>query len=115
VFLLLLWYLTSRLGITGTAIASVVRFSIDAIMLYFLALRGIMNASVNWRPVLEHSAMTIMLFSGILILPAGKWFAFAYLPVAVTIFAFYAWVRIIQPAEKMQLVQKLRSAVEVGS
>jgi O-antigen/teichoic acid export membrane protein len=78
-FLLLLWALTARLGIVGTALAASLRLLLDTGAVFWLARRGGLGAAVRWRtalPALGGAALVLAAVS-----PCRSW-ALA-LPVAL--------------------------------
>jgi O-antigen/teichoic acid export membrane protein len=71
VFLLLLWALTSRFGIVGTAIAASLRLALDTGAVFWLARRGGLGGAMRWRtalPALAGAALVLALVS-----PCRNW------------------------------------------
>ncbi len=102
-FVAILWLLTSRFGIVGTAVAACLRNSIDAAVVFWLAYRRVSFSSVDWRAALPPALLASLL------LAAGAWpsnWAQA-LPVALggcLVFAGYAWACMLSPSERTQLL-----------
>lgn len=110
-FVAMLWLLTSRYGIVGTAVAALLRNSIDAAAVFWLAYRRVTYDAVEWR-----AALPPVLLAGAL-LAVGAWpstWAQA-LPVALLgslAFAGYAWARLLSPAERVQLLALRRRGLD---
>jgi O-antigen/teichoic acid export membrane protein len=102
-FIAILWLLTARFGIVGTAIASCLRNSIDAAVVFWLAHRRVTFDAIDWRGARPPAALAVVL------LGVGTWPATwpQALPVAMAgslAFAGYAWTRLLSPSEREQLL-----------
>lgn len=108
VFIGALWWLTSRYGIMGAALASTLRNCLDALAVFVLALRGTVRTEINYKPALGPSILTALLFAGGL-LPQSGWAALGYLAGGLVIFVVYAWAYLLQPDERLHLLKVLRA------
>ena len=105
-FLLLLWQLTARWGITGTAVAASLRFSLDAGAVLVLALRGLVARPWPWRGAVLPALMAALLFAAAL--PCRTWgVAAAVLVPGGALFALLAWKRLLPPSERLRIVALL--------
>ncbi len=102
-FVAILWLLTSRFGIVGTAVAAFLRNAIDAAVVFWLAYRRVTFSAIDWRAALLPATLALLL------LAAGAWPSSwsQALPVAVAgclVFAGYVWTRMLSPTERTQLL-----------
>ena len=113
IFIAILWLLTSRYGIVGTAVAACLRNAIDAAVVFWLACSRVTFSPMNWRATLPPALLAAALLS------AAAWpetWAQA-LPVAlagVGVFAVYAWAVLLSPVERTQLLGLGRSGLGLG-
>ncbi len=109
-FIAILWLLTSRFGIVGTAFAAFLRNAIDAAVVFWLAYRWVTFSKMDWQAALPPALLAAAL------LAAGAWpstWAQA-LPVAVVgvvAFSAYAWTRLLSPLERTQLLGLRRAGL----
>lgn len=113
VFIAILWLLTSRFGILGTAVASCLRHAVDAAVVFWLAYRRVTFSTIDWRSALPPGALATCL------LVAGAWPGtwVQALPVALAgcvVFAAYVWVRMLSPAERAHLRGWRRGGLDLG-
>ncbi len=107
-FLALLYALTVRWGIVGTAAAALIRSSVDALALMVLVVRDLPPRSLQWR------AAWRPLGAALLVLAAGLWprtgteAVLAGL-VVLPALAVYAWLSLLQPWERQRLFGILRA------
>lgn len=111
IFIAILWLLTSRFGIIGTALAAFLRNALDAAVVFWLAYRRVTFSAMDWRAALPPATLALLL------LAAGAWPSTwsEALPVAVAgslVFAGYAWARLLSPAERSQLLGLRRRGLE---
>jgi len=102
-FVALLWLLTSRYGIVGTAVASALRNTVDALIVYTLARKGV---AIGFR--LDRRVLSPALLAAALI-AAGLWVSTFFegllvLMPGLAMFAGFAWLRVLQPGERRQLL-----------
>jgi O-antigen/teichoic acid export membrane protein len=102
VFVGLLWLLTTHFGIIGTAVASALRNSIDAVIVFWLARRGVARGFH-----LDRRAAPPALLAAAL-LAAGWWAetwvqGLAVLVAGLALFGGFAWRRLLSPAERDHL------------
>ena len=107
VFVCLLWLLTTHFGIVGTAAASALRNSIDAVIVFTLARRGVARGHRLDRRVVLPAALAAGLFA------AGVWASnwqqgLAVLVPGLGVFAVLAWTRLLQPSERARLLGLVR-------
>ena len=62
-FLLLLWELTARWGISGTALAATLRFAVDEMAVFLLAQRGLKTPPLRWRRALVPALAVVSLMA----------------------------------------------------
>lgn len=111
VFVAILWLLTSHFGIIGTAVAACLRNAIDAAVVFWLAYRRVSLSAMDWRAALPPGALALLL------VVLGVWpstWAEA-LPAALAgsvLFAVYAWLRLLSPSERSQLLGLRRRGLE---
>lgn len=110
-FIAILWLLTSRFGIVGTAVAACLRNAIDAAVVFWLAYRRVSFSAMDGRAALPPAALALLL------LALGAWPTTwpEALPVALAgsvVFAAYAWARLLSPSERSQLLGLRRRGLE---
>lgn len=110
-FIAILWLLTSRFGIIGTAVAASLRNAIDAAVVFWLAYRRVSFSAMDWRVALPPAALALLL------LAVGAWPSTwtEALPVALAgglVFTGYAWARLLSPSERSQLLGLRRRGLE---
>lgn len=110
-FIALLWLLTARFGIIGTAVAAFLRNALDAAVVFWLAYRRVAFSVMDWRAALPPATV------GLLLLALGTWPSTwrEALPVALAgslVFAGYAWARLLSPSERSQLLGLRRRSLE---
>ena len=107
-FLLLLWQLTARWGITGTAIAATLRLSLDAAAVFVLALRGLVARPWPWRGAVLPALLAAALLA--LAQPCSDWAAAAALiGIGGAMYLLLGWKLILLPEERQQIVAWLAS------
>ena len=101
-FLLLLWTLTTRWGITGTALAATLRFAVDALAVFLLAQRGLRTPPLPWRGALVPALAVLSLMA---LAPACRsWPAALGLAVGgCGLFLAYGWKALLQPKERARI------------
>lgn len=110
-FIAILWLLTARYGIVGTAVAAFLRNAIDAAVVFWLAYRRVSFSAMDWRAALPPAVLALLLL-GTAAWPSTWSEA---LPVALAgclVFAGYAWVRLLSPSERSQLLGLRRRGLE---
>ena len=110
VFLLLLWALTERLGIAGTAAAATLRFAIDAAAVAMLAQRGLQIGAWPWRLTLECGAVVAGLLAAAL-LCRGWAASLALTVVGLVLLTVHGWVRVLRAGERQRLLGAVRQAL----
>ena len=107
-FLLLLWQLTVRWGITGTAVAATLRLSLDAAAVFVLALRSFVARPWPWRGAVVPALMAATLLG--LAQPCRDWpAAAAVLLVGGAVFVLLAWKLLLLPGEQQRIVAFFKS------
>jgi O-antigen/teichoic acid export membrane protein len=102
IFLALLWWLTSRWGIVGTAVAAAVRPAADAVAVYMLALRGPARGHRLSRRLLPSVLVAAMLVSALPL--ASDVAAATVLAVCGTIvFILVTWLTMFDSHERSRL------------
>lgn len=106
-FILLLWILTSRYGIAGTALATAFRFAIDAAAVYYLARRGVASGEMPKDGMPLASIVATMLLG--MALPVSSWTsASVVLVLGLPLFIIYAWFFLLKFSERLQLVDAVK-------
>lgn len=111
VFVAILWLLTERFGIVGTAVAACLRNAIDAAAVFWLAYRRVSFSAIDLRATLPPAALALLLLA----LAAWPTTWAEALPVALVggvVFAAYAWACVLSPAERSQLLGLRRRGLE---
>jgi O-antigen/teichoic acid export membrane protein len=110
------WWLTARLGITGTALALTLRVAVDAIALFALALLRMPRATgADVGAALWPAALLAVLFAALLL--GGTWWGGTLIlrvalgACATAAFAWAAWSRVLDPRDR----EALRAALLVGA
>jgi O-antigen/teichoic acid export membrane protein len=106
-FVAVLWLLTSRYGVIGTAVASSLRNGLDAAVVFWLAQRRVARGPLRWRAALGPSLVAALL------LALGLWptnwpQALVVAMLGLAVFAGYTWVCLLQPQERSRLLQLRR-------
>lgn len=100
VFLATLWWMTRHFGITGTAVAGLLRYGVDAVFVALLA-RGMLGGfGAGLLAFLRPTAMAAVLFGCVWLLPPTLAGAIAYLLGGLALFALYAWHGVLTHAER---------------
>ena len=101
-FLLLLWALTVRWGITGTALAATLRFAVDALAVFVLAQRGLRTPPLPWRSALVPALAVVSLMG---LSPACRtWPAAMGLALGgCGLFLAYGWLALLKPRERARI------------
>ncbi|MCY7315898.1 MAG: flippase [Rubrivivax sp.] len=114
-FIGVLWFLTSRYGIVGTAASVALRFVLDALAVGALALHDFAAAPrVRWGQQLALLKPTLLPFVlgvallGLVQFSRSWWMAALTAAVGLAVFAAYAWPRLLRPGERAGLVAFLR-------
>jgi O-antigen/teichoic acid export membrane protein len=102
-FIALLWLLTSRYGILGTAVASALRNSIDAVIVFALARRGVAHGFQVGRGFILPALLAAALMAAALWARTWTHGLLVLLP-GLTLFCAFAWWRVLQPGERARLV-----------
>ena len=101
-FLLLLWALTSRWGILGTAAAATLRFTLDAAAIFVLARRSLVAGPWPWWRAALPAAVAGALFAAAQ--PCRTWAAaLAVVLIGGLLFVAYGWQAMLLPAERLRL------------
>ncbi len=112
VFIAVLWWLTSHHGIVGTAMAVALRFTLDALAVFFLALHDFRDRRASRQRPLLLPAMAPLLLGAVLLLlvqASRSWaMAAATAAVGLLVFGLFAWRRLLQPDERLGLVKFVR-------
>jgi O-antigen/teichoic acid export membrane protein len=103
-FVGLLWLLTSHYGIVGTAAASALRNSIDAVIVFMLARRGVAQGLQIDRSVILPAALAAALFAAALWVRTWAESLIVLLP-GLALFCAFAWWRVLQPGERNRLLE----------
>jgi O-antigen/teichoic acid export membrane protein len=99
-----LYLLGQRFGITGVAIAWVLRIAVDSAALMLLARREVPGVSRQVAAVSLWTACGLALFAaaGLLVSPVAK---VIFLVLVLAAFVIAAWTRIMDPAERVTLLR----------
>jgi O-antigen/teichoic acid export membrane protein len=101
-FLAVLWALTTRLGIVGTALAASLRFAVDAAAVFWLAHRGFVMGPWPWRAAARPALLALALFAAAL--PCRSWLAaLGVLVIGGLVFATYGWQVLLASSEKSHI------------
>jgi O-antigen/teichoic acid export membrane protein len=100
IFLGALWSMTHRFGITGTAVAGLLRYAIDAVIVTLLAQRSLGGFGVGVMAFLRPASVAAILFGGVWLVPPGLRDSIAYLVCGLALFALYAWHQVLTHAER---------------
>jgi O-antigen/teichoic acid export membrane protein len=108
------WWLTARLGITGTALALTLRVAADATVLFVLAVLRMPRAGSDIGIALRPAAALALGFAALL-LAATSWghalaVRVAVSAVATAAFAWVAWARVLDARDR----EALRAALALG-
>jgi O-antigen/teichoic acid export membrane protein len=106
-FVLVLWWLTSRYGVIGTAVASALRNALDAAVVFWLAQARVARCPWHWRGALGPAGVSLGLLA-LALWPTNWPQALVVTPIGLAVFAGYTWVRLLQPQERMRLLQMRR-------
>jgi len=110
VFLCVLYLLTSRYGIVGTALAAALRNGLDAVAVLMLARRDVARGAIAWREALLPAAVGAGL-CGVALWPQGLLQALGVLAAGLAGFAVYAWHQLLHADERRRLLGLLPGAV----
>lgn len=102
IFIAVLYGLTSRYGIVGTALAAALRSGLDGIAVLMLARRDVAPGALPWRSAVLPALV------GLLLLAAGLWprgwgEALAVLAAGLPAFGLFAWHRLLSGDEQHRL------------
>jgi O-antigen/teichoic acid export membrane protein len=101
-FLTVLWALTSRWGIVGTAAAATLRFALDGAVVYVLARRTLVSDAWAWRGAVIPACLTLALFAAAQV--CRTWpAALLTASIGLTCFAGYGWRALLWPAERARI------------
>lgn len=102
VFVSLLWLATSKFGIVGTAFATALRNGLDAVLVFYLAKRGVAAGELSFRgAVLPFLFACSLLGAGFL---ATTWAAgLVVLAIGMPAFGAYVWLQLLQPSERLRV------------
>jgi O-antigen/teichoic acid export membrane protein len=109
-FLVTLWWMTHRFGITGTAVAGTLRYAVDALIVALLARRMLGGFGCGILAFLTPTAVAAILFGGVWLLPQSVATAIVYLIGGLALFALYAWHQVLTHAERDRTRSLLRWA-----
>jgi len=109
-FIVILWWLTERYGIVGTAFASAGRNAIDALAVLLLGWRGVAKGSLAWRGAMLPSFFAMALLAAAL-WPSTWMQALLVLLAGLAGFSLYAWTCILQSTERSRLLTLAREAL----
>ena len=105
VFLFALWWFTNRYGIIGTAIASALRYSLDAAAVFFLAARVSFRPRLRWRPVVAPLVMVIILLSLAWLVPQGLQPRLLLLAGGLVVCGFFSWNYVLDGGLRARTLQ----------
>jgi len=100
IFLAALWSMTHRFGITGTAVAGLLRYAIDAVIVALLARRTLGGFGVGVMAFLRPTAVAALMFGGAWLMPQGLAGSIAYLIGGLALFTLYAWHQVLTHSER---------------
>lgn len=106
-FVGLLYVLTSRFGIVGTATAAVLRNSGDALVVLMLARRGVASGPLPWRSAISPTLVAVLLLL-LALWPTTLGQSVMALLVGLGAFALFAWLVLLQEAERGRLIDLIR-------
>ena len=102
-FLGLVWWLTSRYGIVGTAVASALRNCVDAVGVLVLARRGAISGSLSFKPAVVPGILAMSLFAAAL-WPTTWVQSLLVLAIGGVGFSGYSWFYILMPDERQRVI-----------
>lgn len=102
-FVAVLWLLTLRYGVIGTAVASALRSGLDATAVYGLAHRRVAQGRLHWREAVAPGGVAAVLL-GLGTWPTTWLQAVAIGSVGLALFALYAWTGLLRPDERRRLL-----------
>jgi O-antigen/teichoic acid export membrane protein len=103
VFVGLLYVLTLRHGIVGTAVAACLRSGADALAVLLLAARDLAPGAIPWRSARLPAAMALALCL-LSLWPSTGAAALAVLALGLAFFVAYAWSCLLLPSERQRLL-----------
>jgi O-antigen/teichoic acid export membrane protein len=107
VFVGVLYLLTLRFGIVGTAVAACLRSTVDALAVLLLAARDLAPGAIPWRRALRPMAVSLLLLL-MAWWPTSAAAAMAVLVLGLALFVAYAWPLLLLPGERQRLLGMLR-------
>ena len=102
-FLGLVWWLTSRYGIIGTAVASALRNGVDAVAMLLLARRGVIRGPLSFKGAVMPGLLAVLLFT-VALWPTTWPQALPVLLIGVVGFLVFSWFNILLPSERRQVM-----------
>lgn len=108
VFLFLLWWLTKEYGVIGTALATALRYSLDAIAVMVIAWRGVLkNLPGSPRGALVGIGLACAMF-GLAATPQAAANPLLAFTLGMVVFALWAWRKLATPHERSLLLGYMR-------
>jgi len=101
-YLVALWFLAERFGIAGVALVWVLRVSVDAAVLVWLAARGVPDPSALMRQAFYLYGGGVVAL-GLAFLPQGPWAKGAFLLLAAVAYLAIGWQWVLKPEERLRL------------
>ncbi len=106
-FVALLYVLTARYGIVGTAAAAALRNGLDALVVLLLAHWGMAQGGLGWRSAAAPAAAALLLLAAAL-WPTSAIETLAVLVAGLAAFFAFSWRVLLLPAERSRLTRLMR-------